>query len=91
MANYPTNIPVHLLSSEHYRQMLVEDGQRRFNEWHGEFLRHQNEFLDDQQNRVRELEDLRKDIQTYNKRRSQESRQEFLRYHHKFLNEMRRY
>lgn len=91
MANYPKNIPVHLLSSEHYRQMLVEDGERRFREWHGEFLRHQNQFLDDQHNRIRDLENLRKDIYADNKRRSQESRQEFLRYHYKFLKEMRRY
>ena len=91
MPNYPTNIPVHLLDSEHYRQMLVADGERRFREWHGEFLRYQNKFLKDQHNRIRELENLRKDIYADHKRRSQESRQEFLRYHYKFLSEMRRY
>lgn len=86
-----SNIPVHLLSSEHYRQMLVRDGDRRFREWHGEYLRHQNQFLNDQKNRVQEIEDLRKEIYADHKRRSQESRQEFLRYQNKFLDEMRRY
>ena len=32
------------IDSEHYRQMLVRDGQRRFNEWHGQFLSHQKKF-----------------------------------------------
>ncbi|MBE9227625.1 hypothetical protein IQ264_19535 [Phormidium sp. LEGE 05292] len=55
-----SKIPVNLLSSEHYRQMLVRDGDRRFCEWHGEYLRYQNQFLNDQKNRTREIEDLRK-------------------------------
>ncbi|MEL7037812.1 MAG: hypothetical protein AAFO04_19680 [Cyanobacteria bacterium J06592_8] len=91
MPNYPTNIPVHLLDSEHYRQMLVADGQRRYQEWHNEYLRHQKEFLNDQHQRIRELENLRKEIHTDHKRSSQESREEFLRYQQKYLNEMRRY
>ncbi|NMF61387.1 hypothetical protein DP113_29865 [Brasilonema octagenarum UFV-E1] len=90
MANL-NNIPVDRLDSEHYRQMLVRDGERRFSEWHGEFLRHQREFLKDQHNRIRELENLRKSIYVDHKRRSQESRNEFLRYYYKFLAEMRRY
>lgn len=91
MPNYPTNVPVDRLDSEHYRQMLVADGQRRFQEWHSEYLRHQNEFLEDQHKRIQELENLRKDIHADHKRRSQESRQEFLRYKQKYLAEMRRY
>lgn len=90
MANLD-RIPPHLLSSEHYRQMLVRDGERRFKEWHTEYLRHQKEFLKDQHNRIRELENLRKSVYEDHKNRSQESRQEFLRYQNKFLNEMRRY
>ncbi|GAB1539013.1 hypothetical protein NUACC21_16780 [Scytonema sp. NUACC21] len=86
-----SNVPPHLLSHEHYRQMLVRDGERRFREWHSEYLRYQGEFLKDRQHRIRELENLRKDIDADRKRRSQESRQEFLRYQNKFLNEMRRY
>lgn len=86
-----SDIPPELLSHEHYRQMLVRDGDRRFKEWHTEFLRHQNQFLNDRHNRIRELENLRKSIYEDHKRRSQESRQEFLRYHYKFLAEMRRY
>lgn len=84
-------IPPHLLSSEHYRQMLVRDGQRRYQEWHGEFLRHQEEFLKDKHSRSREIENLRTEIYEYHKRRTAESRNEFLRYQNKFLAEMRRY
>ncbi len=40
------------LDSEHYRQMLVRDGERRFREWHTAFLRYQKQFL-------RDLEHLR--------------------------------
>lgn len=79
-----SNVPIHLLDHEHYRQMLVRDGQRRFNEWHTEYLRFQQGFLQDQRRRTLEIE-------KYNKRRFQESHKEFLRYQNKFLNEMRRY
>jgi cbb3-type cytochrome oxidase cytochrome c subunit len=33
------------ISSEHYRQMLVRDGDRRFREWHNKFLEYQQEFI----------------------------------------------
>ncbi len=33
------------LDSEHYRQQLVRDGERRFREWHGRFLAYQQRFL----------------------------------------------
>ncbi|MFS8855026.1 hypothetical protein NW859_08980 [Synechococcus sp. H55.5] len=33
------------LNSEHYRQMLVRDGERRFREWHTAFLNYQRQFL----------------------------------------------
>ncbi len=33
------------ISSEHYRQMLVRDGDRRFQEWHNKFLDYQKKFL----------------------------------------------
>ena len=33
------------IPSERYRQMLVKDGDRRFQEWHAAFLKHQKEFL----------------------------------------------
>ncbi len=86
-----SNVPIDKLDHEHYRQMLVRDGQRRFNEWHTKYLRFQQGFLQDQRRRIQELENLRESIYKYNKRRSQESRREFLRYQNKFLNEMRRY
>jgi hypothetical protein len=86
-----TNIPSELLSHEHYRQMLVKDGERRFKEWHTEYLRHQNQFLKDQQNRISELENLRHSVYEDHKRSTQKARQEFLRYQNKFLNEMHRY
>lgn len=39
------------IDSEHYRQMLVRDGDRRFQEWHGSFLRYQRQFLQAMQSR----------------------------------------
>lgn len=84
-------IPPEFLSHEHYRQMMVRDGQRSFQEWHGEYLRHQNEFLNDQRTRLRERDELRNKFYEENKRRTSESRQEFLRYQSKYLAEMRRY
>ncbi|MFS8836357.1 hypothetical protein NW809_09780 [Synechococcus sp. WC101] len=33
------------LNSEHYRQILVRDGERRFREWHTAFLNYQRQFL----------------------------------------------
>ena len=33
------------ISSEAYRQFLVKDGERRFAEWHGQFLEYQRQFL----------------------------------------------
>jgi hypothetical protein len=33
------------LDSEHYRQMLVRDGERRFRQWHTAFLAYQKHFL----------------------------------------------
>ena len=91
MANYPENVPVHRLDSEHYRQMLVKDEERRFNEKHTEFLRFQNLFLEDQHHRIRELESLRKEIYSDHKHRTQESHQEFRRYQDKYREETRRY
>jgi hypothetical protein len=35
----------HYIDSEHYRQMLVKDGERRFREWHTAFLQYQQQFL----------------------------------------------
>lgn len=33
------------IPSEKYRQILVKDGQRRFQEWHSKFLAYQTKFL----------------------------------------------
>ncbi|MGQ9866905.1 MAG: phosphatase domain-containing putative toxin [Pseudanabaenaceae cyanobacterium] len=33
------------VNSEHYRQQLVRDGERRFREWHSRFLAYQRRFL----------------------------------------------
>jgi len=35
------------ISSEKYRQMLVRDGDRRFQEWHSSFLDYQKAYLQD--------------------------------------------
>ena len=35
------------ISSEKYRQMLVRDGDRRFQEWHSSFLNYQQAYLKD--------------------------------------------
>ncbi|MBD2316998.1 hypothetical protein [Phormidium tenue] len=34
------------ISSEKYRQMLVHDGDRRFQEWHNSFLSYQQAYLE---------------------------------------------
>jgi len=35
------------ISSAKYRQMLVSDGDRRFQEWHSSFLNYQQAYLKD--------------------------------------------
>jgi len=37
------------MDSERYRQMLVKDGDRRYQEWHTQFLQYQKQFLRDTQ------------------------------------------
>lgn len=39
------------IDSERYRQMLVRDGERRFREWHQEFLHHQQQYRASRQGR----------------------------------------
>jgi hypothetical protein len=39
------------ISSEKYRQMLVRDGDRRFQEWHNSFVSHQRAYLEDMNKR----------------------------------------
>ncbi|MGF1498934.1 MAG: hypothetical protein ACFB8W_19220 [Elainellaceae cyanobacterium] len=39
----PAKLPRYI-DSEHYRQMLVRDGERRFREWHTAFLVHQRNY-----------------------------------------------
>jgi hypothetical protein len=34
-----------VIDSERYRQMLVQDGDRRFRDWHIAFLKYQKDFL----------------------------------------------
>jgi len=33
------------ISSEDYRKMLVRDGDRRFQEWHTQYLNYQKDYL----------------------------------------------
>lgn len=33
------------IDSEKYRQILVKDGEKRFQEWHKNFLKYQQQFL----------------------------------------------
>ncbi|MDJ1176828.1 hypothetical protein [Roseofilum capinflatum] len=33
------------ISSEDYRKMLVQDGDRRFQEWHTQYLNYQKDYL----------------------------------------------
>lgn len=35
------------IPSEKYRQMLVRDGERRFREWHTNFLNYQKKFQEE--------------------------------------------
>jgi len=44
-SSIPMNSARPRLNSEHYRQMLVRDGERRFREWHTAFLNYQRQFL----------------------------------------------
>ena len=39
------------ISSEKYRQMLVRDGDRRFQDWHNSFLSYQKAYLEDMNKR----------------------------------------
>ena len=39
------------IPSEKYRQMLVRDGDRRFQEWHNGFLSYQKAYLEDMNKR----------------------------------------
>ena len=39
------------IPSEKYRQMLVRDGDRRFQEWHDRFLNYQQAYLEDMNKR----------------------------------------
>ncbi len=39
------------IPSEKYRQMLVRDGDRRFQEWHNRFLSYQKAYLEDMNKR----------------------------------------
>ncbi len=39
------------IPSEKYRQMLVRDGDRRFQEWHDRFIDYQREYLEDMNKR----------------------------------------
>ncbi|WP_190316003.1 hypothetical protein [Pseudanabaena sp. UWO310] len=39
------------ISSEKYRQMLVRDGDRRFQEWHSSYLNYQRAYLADMNKR----------------------------------------
>ena len=42
---HPVIMSQNSIDSEHYRQMLVKDGERRYREWHTAFLRYQQKFL----------------------------------------------
>jgi len=33
------------IPSEQYRQMLVRDGERRFQEWHNNYIDHRKKYL----------------------------------------------
>lgn len=50
------------MAHEHYRQMLVRDGERRFHQWHQEFIRYQKQFLKDQERRIKEYKNMRSTI-----------------------------
>ena len=75
----PSDTPI---DSEHYRQELVRDGQRRFDEWHSEFLKHQEEFIQSVDN-----ESYRQMLVRDGQRRFDEWHGEFLRYQKKFIQE----
>ncbi|UZQ54589.1 hypothetical protein OOK60_00485 [Trichothermofontia sichuanensis B231] len=79
------------LSSEAYRQMLVKDGERRFREWHGDFLRHQQAFrasLAAQRDRYIPSETYRQMLVRDGERRFREWHQNYLNYQKQYLTEL---
>lgn len=73
------------VSSEQYRQQLVKDGDRRFQEWHHAYLEHQQEF----RRQTISSEQYRQMLVRDGDRRFREWHMNFLRYQQKFLREMR--
>lgn len=68
------------IDSEHYRQMLVKDGERRYREWHTRLIQHQRKFTHSERYRQMLVKD--------GERRYREWHTAFLRYQQKFLQEM---
>ncbi|MFZ9737473.1 MAG: hypothetical protein ACO3EZ_05640 [Prochlorotrichaceae cyanobacterium] len=83
------------LSSEAYRQELVRDGQRRFQEWHEAYEGHCRQYRDKQQNDRQDSsstmvssESYRRNLVRDGQKRFAEWHQQFLAYQQKFLAEM---
>jgi len=79
------------IPSETYRQMLVKDGERRFQEWHGEWLRHQQEFrasLAAGRDRYIPSETYRQMLVKDGERRFQEWHSSYLNYQKQYLAEL---
>ncbi len=75
------------ISSEAYRQMLVRDGERRFREWHGDFLRHQQEFRAS----VSTHRDRYIPSETYRQMLVRDGEQRFKEWHSNYLNYQKQY
>jgi hypothetical protein len=77
------------LSSEQYRQMLVRDGQQRFQEWHNQFLQYQQQFLRSQQesqaNFKKRTDGSTFDSEKYRQMLVRDGQQRFQEWHSKFL------
>ncbi|AFY71765.1 hypothetical protein Pse7367_3530 [Thalassoporum mexicanum PCC 7367] len=77
------------LSSEQYRQMLVKDGQRRFQEWHGRFLQYQQKFLrsqkETQANYKKRSDGSTFDSEKYRQMLVKDGQQRFQEWHSQFL------
>lgn len=85
------------VDSEHYRQQLVKDGDRRFQEWHSALLAHQAKFRQPVAATTAAVPKPAVDSETYRQnlvkdgdRRYHEWHSAFLDYQKRYLDAMRR-
>ncbi len=82
-------------SSEEYRQMLVRDGQRRYQEWHSKFLEDQQEFQQDSKidkyPQAGDRQSPRLNSEQYRQMLVRDGQRRYQEWHNKFLEAQRRF